>query len=481
MLAIYKRKVRSYFNSMIGCVFAAFLTIIGGVYFMVYNLYSGYPFFAYSLAGVIFMLLISVPVLSMKSFAEDRKNKTDQLLLTSPVSLVEIVLGKYLAMVTVFAIPCVIYCIFPLIIKLQGTAHFLVDYSSILAFFLLGCVFIAIGMFLSSLTESPVIAAITTCAALFFFYLLDNLLQYFPSSAISNLVIWIIIFALIGLLIYHITKNQMIAGIVTGIGCIAGIVVYFVKKTLLESLEIDLEQLEEEQQDNGGYEKNGYEELSGYTGEGTELVLPSSIEDTVMSGVASLAFKDNTKITSVEVPEGMRYIDVSAFEGCTGLKKITLPDSLTWIGGYAFSGCTSLETVVFGNQAVEIEGSAFRDCVALRDVELPASENYLWDSAFCGAGAGGYIHIGDGSTVKGCCFMDSGFEEAVFGKECIFEGFGTFSGSKIKKITLGEGITELPSTFASFCDNLEQVDMPESLTKIPDDCFSASPKMEKEQ
>ena len=236
MLAIYKREVRSYFNSMIGCVFAAFLTIIGGVYFMVYNLYSGYPFFAYSLAGVIFMLLISVPVLSMKSFAEDRKNKTDQLLLTSPVSLVEIVLGKYLAMVTVFAIPCVIYCIFPLIIKLQGTAHFLVDYSSILAFFLLGCVFIAIGMFLSSLTESPVIAAITTCAALFFFYLLDNLLQYFPSSAISNLVIWIIIFALIGLLIYHITKNQMIAGIVTGIGCIAGIVVYFVKKTLLESL-----------------------------------------------------------------------------------------------------------------------------------------------------------------------------------------------------------------------------------------------------
>ena len=196
MLAIYKREVRSYFNSMIGCVFAAFLTIIGGVYFMVYNLYSGYPFFAYSLAGVIFMLLISVPVLSMKSFAEDRKNKTDQLLLTSPVSLVEIVLGKYLAMVTVFAIPCVIYCIFPLIIKLQGTAHFLVDYSSILAFFLLGCVFIAI----------------------------------------SNLVIWIIIFALIGLLIYHITKNQMIAGIVTSIGCIAGIVVYFVKKTLLESL-----------------------------------------------------------------------------------------------------------------------------------------------------------------------------------------------------------------------------------------------------
>ena len=236
MSAIYKRELKSYFHSMIGYVFIAFLIAFTGVYFMAYNLNYGYPYFSYVLSGVLIVFVIAIPVLTMRSFAEERKSRTDQMLLTAPVSLFQVVIGKYLAMVTVFAIPCVIYCIFPLIIKLQGTAHFLVDYSSILAFFLLGCVFIAIGMFLSSLTESPVIAAITTCAALFFFYLLDNLLQYFPSSAISNLVIWIIIFALIGLLIYHITKNQMIAGIVTGIGCIAGIVVYFVKKTLLESL-----------------------------------------------------------------------------------------------------------------------------------------------------------------------------------------------------------------------------------------------------
>ena len=236
MSAIYKRELKSYFHSMIGYVFIAFLLAFTGVYFMAYNLNYGYPYFSYVLSGVLIVFVIAIPVLTMRSFAEERKSRTDQMLLTAPVSLFQVVIGKYLAMVTVFAIPCVIYCIFPLIIKLQGTAHFLVDYSSILAFFLLGCVFIAIGMFLSSLTESPVIAAITTCAALFFFYLLDNLLQYFPSSAISNLVIWIIIFALIGLLIYHITKNQMIAGIVTGIGYIAGIVVYFVKKTLLESL-----------------------------------------------------------------------------------------------------------------------------------------------------------------------------------------------------------------------------------------------------
>lgn len=236
MTAIYKRELRSYFTSMIGCVFAAFLIVIGGIYFMVYNLNGGYPFFSYSLSGVIFMLLFSVPVLSMKSFAEERKNKTDQLLLTSPISLFQVILGKYLAMVTVFAVPCVIYCLFPLIIKFQGNAHLIVDYSSILAFFLLGCVYIAIGMFLSSLTESPVIAAVSTCGALFLLYMLDNLLNYFPTNAVSGLIVTLVVLSCIAFIVFHMTKNQVIAGTIEGIGLIACIMIYFVKNSLFENL-----------------------------------------------------------------------------------------------------------------------------------------------------------------------------------------------------------------------------------------------------
>lgn len=236
MTAIYKRELRSYFTSMIGCVFAAFLIVIGGIYFMVYNLNGGYPFFSYSLSGVIFMLLFSVPVLSMKSFAEERKNKTDQLLLTSPISLFQVILGKYLAMVTVFAVPCVIYCLFPLIIKSQGNAHLIVDYSSILAFFLLGCVYIAIGMFLSSLTESPVIAAVSTCGALFLLYMLDNLLNYFPTNAVSGLIVTLVVLSCIAFIVFHMTKNQVIAGTIEGIGLIACIMIYFVKNSLFENL-----------------------------------------------------------------------------------------------------------------------------------------------------------------------------------------------------------------------------------------------------
>ncbi len=240
MKAIYKRELRSYFTSMIGCAFAAVLTVIGGVYFMVYNLTSGYPYFSYSLSGVIFAVLITVPVLSMKCFAEERKNKTDQLLLTSPVPLTKIILGKYFAMITVFAIPCLIYCLFPLIIKFQGNAHLLVDYSSILAFYLLGCVFIGIGMFLSSLTESPVIAAISTFGVLFFLYMLDNLLNYVPTSALSGVIITILFLSLAAGLIYHITKNQIIARIAEIAGLVLSIAVYFIKSSVFENFIHDI-------------------------------------------------------------------------------------------------------------------------------------------------------------------------------------------------------------------------------------------------
>lgn len=171
MLAIYKRELKSYFHSMTGCVFIAFLVMFTGIYFMAYNLNAGYPYFSYTLSGFLIVFLVGIPLLTMRSFSEERKTKTDQLLLTAPVSLTKVVLGKYFAMVTVLAVPNVIFCLFPLLIKLQGTAYLLVDYSSIAVFFLLGCVYLAIGMFMSSLTESQIIAFISTFGILLLLYL----------------------------------------------------------------------------------------------------------------------------------------------------------------------------------------------------------------------------------------------------------------------------------------------------------------------
>ena len=186
MKAIYKREFKSYFQSMIGYVFIAFLTLFVGIYFFAYNLNGGYPYFSYCLYGAMFIFTMAVPVLTMKCFAEERKSKSDQLLLTSPVSLTGIVVGKYLAMVTVFLIPMVLFCFYPLVIKMNGTAYLKVDYTSMLAFFLLGCVYIAIGMFLSALTESQIIAAISTFGVLMILYLWSGITSLLPSNAVGT-------------------------------------------------------------------------------------------------------------------------------------------------------------------------------------------------------------------------------------------------------------------------------------------------------
>ena len=236
MRAIYKRELRAYFHSMIGYVFIAFLVAYTGIYFLAYNLNYGYPYFSYVLSGILFVYLVAIPILTMRCFAEDKKNKTDQMLLTAPVSLFEIVLGKYLAMVTVIGIPNVIFCAFPLIIKAQGTAYLKVDYISIGVFFLLGCVYAAIGMFLSALTESQMIAFISTFGILLILYLWNGILSMLPSSAVSGLVGVLIILTLIVVYIYQMTGNIVIAGVIEAVGVIAGVVVYFVKSSLYENL-----------------------------------------------------------------------------------------------------------------------------------------------------------------------------------------------------------------------------------------------------
>ena len=215
MRAIYKRELRSYFHSMIGYVFIAFLVAYTGIYFLAYNLNYGYPYFSYVLSGILFVYLVAIPILTMRCFAEDKKNKTDQMLLTAPVSLFEIVLGKYLAMVTITAVPCVIYLI---------------------VFFLLGCVYISIGMFVSSLTESVIIAAIGAFGILLLTYLWSGILNFIPSAAWANALAVAVLLTLVVLAVWNMTKNVVISGVLELIVLAGTLITYFVKKTVFESL-----------------------------------------------------------------------------------------------------------------------------------------------------------------------------------------------------------------------------------------------------
>ncbi len=234
MAAIYRRELKAYFQSMTGYVFIAFMVLFIGIYFMAYNMMSGYPYFSYTLSGMVTIIMIGIPVLTMRSFADDRKTKTDQLLLTSPVSVAQMVLGKYLSMITVFAVPVLLSGICPLIIKLNGNANLKADYASLLAFFLLGCVYIAIGMFISSLTESQIIAAVGTFGIILLLLLWPSLVGFLPTSAIGSAAGFLILWSGIVFAVSRITSHGPLAAGLEAAGVLCIAVLYLVKKGLFE-------------------------------------------------------------------------------------------------------------------------------------------------------------------------------------------------------------------------------------------------------
>ena len=180
MFAVLKREFRSYFQNVIGWLFVAALMALFGLYFYVYNLRQGYPYLYYTLSAITIIFMIAVPILTMRSFAEDRKNKTDQLMLTAPVPVAKVVLGKYLAMLAVFTVDIAVFCVTPLILRAFGTIPMGESYIAILAFWLYGAASIAVGLcaigiFISALTESQVIAAVLTFVVLFISYMMQSL------------------------------------------------------------------------------------------------------------------------------------------------------------------------------------------------------------------------------------------------------------------------------------------------------------------
>jgi len=236
MFAIYKKEFKSYFISMIGYVFIAFLLLIIGIMFSWINLRNANPFIGYSLeyAYVIVVFMILVPVVTMKIFADERRLKTDQLLFTSPISIPKIVLGKYLAIASVFAIPMLVVCFYPIILTSFGTVPIPMSYVSILGFWLMGMAFLAIGLFVSSTTDSQIISAVVTFAILLLSFMMESLINIIPSSSVISLISIIVIVLLLAALYYSFTKSVMASVIVGSVMMIAVVVTYIVKSSLFE-------------------------------------------------------------------------------------------------------------------------------------------------------------------------------------------------------------------------------------------------------
>lgn len=236
MLAVYKKELRGDLTSMIGYVFVAFVLLILGIYFTAYNLQFASPDFGMTLNSVTFIFLIITPILTMKILAEEKKNKTDQLLWTAPVPVWKVVMGKYLSMVTMYLIPVAIVGLYPLIMGKYGTVSYAMAYTALLGFFFLGCAQIAVGMFLSSVTESQVIAAVLTFGALFCSFMMDGIESFFSDTAITSMVAFLLLAILLGVVLYQMTKTLSLS---VGVSVILGasvVLIYFIKPEIYSGL-----------------------------------------------------------------------------------------------------------------------------------------------------------------------------------------------------------------------------------------------------
>jgi len=234
MKAIYKKELKSYLTSMIGYIFIFFTLVMTGLYFTAYNLQSAYPIFGVTLSSVTFIFLVAVPILTMRVLAEERKQKTDQMLLTAPVSVSDIILGKYLALITVYCIPIAIICLYPLIMGMFGTVSLPMAYTALLGFFLLGCAEIAIGVFLSSVTESQVIAAVLSFVVLFACYVISGIASFFSQTAMTSVLAFGVLMLVLALIIYAMTRSPFAASIVGLGGEIILAVIFMIKPSLFE-------------------------------------------------------------------------------------------------------------------------------------------------------------------------------------------------------------------------------------------------------
>jgi len=236
MFAIYKKELKNYFINMTGYIFIGFMLAITGIFTTIINLMSTYPSFETVLSNITIVFLLIVPILTMRSIAEERHSKTDQLLYSLPVSVTQVVLAKYLAMFTVFLVPVGIISLYPLILSIFGTVYLGTAYGAILGFTLLGGALIAVGMFMSSLTESQVIAAVTSFGVIFAMYLMSAIASLIPAGSMASLISFGVVVLIFAAVVYSLTKNSTVAGITAAVGAFILAGIYFINSSIYDGL-----------------------------------------------------------------------------------------------------------------------------------------------------------------------------------------------------------------------------------------------------
>ncbi len=229
MLAVFRRELKAYFTSPLGFAFVGFFILVAGVFFALSNLLTGNPSYTGVLSNLTFIFLFLVPILTMRLLSEEARQKTDQLLITSPLSITGIVMGKYLAAVGVFVVTLLITVLYPVIMSffsIGGLAWWEI-LGGYIGFLLMGSAFISLGLFFSSTTDNQLIAAVETFAALLMIWILDYVAQSVPSSAVAGLVFLGVVAGGLVALVFFSTRSTL-AAVATVVAAAAALVLLFI-------------------------------------------------------------------------------------------------------------------------------------------------------------------------------------------------------------------------------------------------------------
>lgn len=214
MRAVFRHELSSYFTGLSGYVFGAFLLLFAGIYTMAYNIKNALSNFEYVLSGMSFIFLIIVPILTMRVLAEEKRQKTDQLLYSLPLTMTQVVMGKYAAMLVMLLVPLTIISIYPLILSAYGNVNLAAAYGALTGFFFLGAALLAVGTFVSSLTESQAVAAGLCFVVLLVNYFLSSLASFLSTTAFASFAAFAVCIALLALIFWRMTKSGFGASVI---------------------------------------------------------------------------------------------------------------------------------------------------------------------------------------------------------------------------------------------------------------------------
>lgn len=213
MTAVFRHELSSYFKSVSGYVFGAFLLLFAGIYTTDINLNAGLTNFEYVLDYMCIIFLIIVPILTMRVVAEERRQRTDQLLYSLPLTMTEVVLGKYGALLVVFLAPMAVIGVYPLILSAFGNVYLPAAYSAWLGFFLLGAALLAIGMFISSLTESQAVAAGLCFLVMLVNYFITSLAGFISTTAFASFAAFTVVILALAGIVWFMTRSGLASGV----------------------------------------------------------------------------------------------------------------------------------------------------------------------------------------------------------------------------------------------------------------------------